>query len=43
MPQINANNISLEYESYGSKSREAVLLIQGMSAQLIHWPLELCH
>jgi pimeloyl-ACP methyl ester carboxylesterase len=43
MPQAKANNLSLEYESYGSKSREAVLLIQGMSAQLIHWPLELCH
>jgi pimeloyl-ACP methyl ester carboxylesterase len=43
MPQVTANNINLEYESYGSKSREAVLLIQGMSAQLIHWPLQLCH
>src|SRR5690348_5906011 len=43
MPQAKANDISLEYESFGSKSRETILLIQGMSAQLIHWPLELCH
>jgi pimeloyl-ACP methyl ester carboxylesterase len=43
MPQAKANDISLEYESFGSKSSETILLIQGMSAQLIHWPLELCH
>jgi pimeloyl-ACP methyl ester carboxylesterase len=43
MPQVQANGIRLEYESYGSAARETVLLIQGLGAQLIHWPLELCH
>jgi pimeloyl-ACP methyl ester carboxylesterase len=43
MAQIKANGITIEYESFGSASGEAVLLIMGLGSQLIHWPIELCH
>ncbi len=42
MPQIKANGISLEYESFGPEDRETVLLIMGFSGQLTMWPVELC-
>jgi pimeloyl-ACP methyl ester carboxylesterase len=42
MPQIKANGISLEYESFGAEDRETVLLIMGFSGQLTLWPVELC-
>lgn len=42
MPQIKANGIDIEYESFGPEDREAVLLIMGFSAQLTMWPVELC-
>tara|TARA_R110002110_G_scaffold18688_12_gene78369 strand:+ start:1052 stop:1957 length:906 start_codon:yes stop_codon:yes gene_type:complete len=42
MPQIKANGITLEYESFGPEDRETVLLIMGLGAQLTMWPVELC-
>ncbi|PKQ08271.1 MAG: alpha/beta hydrolase [Alphaproteobacteria bacterium HGW-Alphaproteobacteria-11] len=42
MPQIKANGIDIEYESFGPEDRETVLLIMGFSAQLTMWPVELC-
>jgi pimeloyl-ACP methyl ester carboxylesterase len=41
MPQISANNIKLEYEEFGPRSGEPVLLIMGLGAQLTRWPLGL--
>ena len=43
MPQVRANDIDIEYESFGSKNSETILLIMGLGAQLTQWPLELCH
>src|SRR3569833_2129907 len=43
MPQIEANGLDIEYESFGSESAETILLIMGLGAQLTQWPLELCH
>jgi pimeloyl-ACP methyl ester carboxylesterase len=37
--QIQANGIAIEYESYGSASDPAILLIMGLGAQLTLWPL----
>ena len=42
MPQIRANNLNLEYESFGDPSRPAILLIMGLGAQLVLWPDPLC-
>ncbi|HEY1708408.1 MAG TPA: alpha/beta hydrolase [Rhizomicrobium sp.] len=41
MPQIEANGITLEYESAGPANAETVLLIMGLGAQMIAWPQEL--
>jgi len=38
MPQVQANGISLEYESYGSPTDPALVLIRGLGTQLIYWP-----
>jgi pimeloyl-ACP methyl ester carboxylesterase len=40
MAQIMANGIALEYEEFGSKAREPILLIMGLGAQLTRWPLK---
>lgn len=42
MPQICANGISLEYESFGSDTNPVVLLIMGLGAQLTRWPVPFC-
>ena len=42
MPQVRANGIDLEYESFGLERDPLVLLIMGFAAQLIFWPETLC-
>ncbi len=42
MPQISVNGLSFEYESSGSASHPALLLIMGLGAQLVRWPLRFC-
>jgi pimeloyl-ACP methyl ester carboxylesterase len=42
MPQIHANGIKLEYETFGDRNRPAILLIMGLAGQLIHWPDDFC-
>ncbi len=42
MPQIRANGIDIEYESFGHATDPTVLLIMGFAAQLTLWPLSLC-
>ncbi len=42
MPQVKANSLSFEYESFGASSDPAILLIMGFSAQMTMWPVELC-
>ena len=41
MVQIRANDITIEYEDYGDASAPPVLLIMGLGAQLVRWPIEL--
>ncbi|TXS95184.1 alpha/beta hydrolase [Parahaliea maris] len=41
MPRAIANGVELEYERYGNPEHETVLLIQGLGAQLVHWPMAL--
>ena len=42
MPQVKANGLSFEYESFGRVADPAILLIMGFSAQMTMWPRELC-
>lgn len=42
MAQVRANGITIEYETFGDKSKETVLLIMGLGAQLTMWPVEFC-
>ena len=42
MPQIRANGLDIEYESFGREQDPAILLIMGFAAQLTMWPEALC-
>lgn len=42
MPQVSANNIEIEYESFGLSSDPTVLLIMGLGMQMIAWPEPFC-
>ncbi len=42
MPQISANGLRFEYETFGQAADPAVLLIMGFSAQMTMWPEALC-
>lgn len=39
---VRSNGISIAFESFGSEENESILLIQGIGAQMILWPEELC-
>ncbi len=41
MPQITANGIKIEYETFGDPAHPPMLLIMGLGAQLTLWPIEL--
>lgn len=41
--RVQANGITIYYESFGSKENETVLLISGTNAQLTMWPVEFCN
>ena len=42
MATANANGIQIEYDTFGSSSHPALLLIIGLGSQLIHWQDEFC-
>jgi pimeloyl-ACP methyl ester carboxylesterase len=42
VPQVRANGIDIEYESFGRDGDPAVLLIMGFSAQMTMWPNAFC-
>jgi pimeloyl-ACP methyl ester carboxylesterase len=42
VPQVRANGIDIEYESFGRDGDPLILLIMGFAAQLILWPEALC-
>lgn len=42
MPSAKANNLSLEYETFGRPEAPAILLIMGLGAQLTLWPESFC-
>lgn len=40
--KVDANGIAIAYESFGSNTNEAIILVQGTGATLLHYPVELC-
>lgn len=38
MAELNVNNITMAYETYGDSSRPVIVLIQGLGMPLIAWP-----
>jgi pimeloyl-ACP methyl ester carboxylesterase len=42
MPKASANGLELEYETFGSASDPAILLIMGLGMQMIAWPQPFC-
>lgn len=41
MPQIAANGLTFEYDAHGPEDGEPLVLIMGLGAQMIAWPMEL--
>ncbi|GAB6269482.1 MAG: alpha/beta hydrolase [Smithella sp.] len=42
MPNVTANGIQVEYDTFGDSSLPALLLIAGNGAQLLFWEVEFC-
>jgi pimeloyl-ACP methyl ester carboxylesterase len=42
MPQARANDINLEYETFGDRKDPPIVLIMGLGGQLLLWPEEFC-
>lgn len=42
MPRVNANNIEIEYETFGDPSSKPLILINGFSSQMIRWEVDFC-
>ena len=38
MPQVKANNVTIEYEDMGPKDGPVLLLVMGLAAQMTFWP-----
>lgn len=42
MPNVEANGIRIEYDTFGDSSSPTLLMIMGLGGQLISWPTGLC-
>jgi len=42
MPNVTANGIRIEYETFGDTSNPPLLLIMGLGAQMVSWDREFC-
>jgi len=42
MAKVKANNIEIEYDTFGDPSGEPLLLVMGLGSQMISWVPELC-
>jgi alpha-beta hydrolase superfamily lysophospholipase len=39
---VETNDIEIAYESFGKVSDEAIIMIQGTGATMLHYPAEMC-
>jgi pimeloyl-ACP methyl ester carboxylesterase len=42
MPNVTANGIQIEYDTFGANSSPALLLVMGAGGQMIYWDSEFC-
>ncbi|MBI5948645.1 MAG: alpha/beta hydrolase [Chloroflexi bacterium] len=42
MPNVTANGIQIEYDTFGSRNADPLLLVMGLGAQMIGWDEEFC-
>jgi hypothetical protein len=42
MPNVTANGIQIEYDTFGDSLFPALLLVAGNGAQMIFWDIEFC-
>ncbi|MBW2622344.1 MAG: alpha/beta hydrolase, partial [Deltaproteobacteria bacterium] len=42
MPNVTANGIQIEYDTFGDTSSPPLLLVMGLGAQMIAWDEEFC-
>jgi len=42
MSRLVANNINIEYDTFGDRGARPLLMVMGLGAQLIHWREEFC-
>lgn len=42
MPRARANDIEIEYDTFGSRGDRPLLLVMGLGAQMIHWDDDFC-
>jgi len=42
MPRVNSNGIEIEFDTFGARDAEPVLLIMGLGSQMILWHEEFC-
>jgi len=42
MPKAKANNIEIEYDTFGDSSAKPLLFVMGLGAQMIRWEKDLC-
>ena len=42
MPQLTANNITIEYDTFGDSDDKPLLLVMGLGAQMIAWDEKFC-
>lgn len=42
MPQVSANGITIEYDTFGDASARPLLLVMGLGAQMTRWRPEFC-
>jgi len=42
MASVQANGITIEYDTFGQRGNRPLLLVMGLGAQMIHWRAEFC-
>jgi pimeloyl-ACP methyl ester carboxylesterase len=42
VPRLRSNGIEIEYETFGDAGDPALVLVMGLGAQLIDWPVDFC-
>ena len=42
MPRVHANGIEIEYDTFGDPDNRPLILIMGLSCQLVAWPESFC-